>query len=1356
MKYKTKIKIGISLLIALLFIIPAGSIMAERPEADEKTRGKVIHEPQFLRTDQDMYSQQSCPIIVGDVFDPEFGILEGDIPEGTYDLWTTLAIPADCGPGAVKVFLEVYRKCCGGDYGEEIIMYETSFEDNFDIYNNWIQVDQDCGMTPDGQVGFFDTWTHSDARASDGDYSFKCTMYDIYKGNQDDILMCTKSFDISEQTAINVSYDIFVDGSGTTGQQDYPFYLPYDYLSFEFSDPAKAAVDDWTNPSYFFGNSFAMENPPAAFHRDYMIFKYTDQTWMEGTYHFFDTRMGPYNQYWNRDYTPKVKVIGGGWWHVWWQIDVQELEDAGYDTTDIYFRFTWHSDPENQFEGAYVDNFKIVSLEGCEEKVFQTHTQGPQYFIPEELEEHTMWIDFPLDWDGVDLGLCKKTCYDFKLWMEVVEGDYITDFDWPGKDIEVCVGDFYDCGILDVEVETSFGGEDVLNPGPGIVTEGEDLHVTAWVHLQGTVPAYDVPVQFTAFKKEWVTEFFEDFESGGAGWGSGAWVGPDLWHVTQNDAWSGSSSLGCFDEDTNYYVNNMYGDMIEYPMTFDVRDYLELEHFYTSKWILETGYDYWHDCMFGQNYLLESFWDEKTGFEPMWRGPEQPMGEYQNRDLIADYWFWENTYHIFHDPDGTQTYEFSTGFVFMNADSSVNENSQAEVYVNEFGELDPMYWSGIFIDDVGVRGLKIGEQVYSDVIIIPEMEPCEPYEVQFEWEDVPYSNYLLRVECEPEGGCGNWPEKVPWEDQILVVSNKENLHPKEVESIDYTSFGEGEWVISSSDTDNYIATNSGVLYGYGMDQCLFLAPGNEGDCGTDPGDAACIDISAQIAAGVDVELDFDAWWDLEGWPDDYVDIYIAPGCPADLSTDWVWIESFDGYCLPETSYTLTGIGEEASDGWINMATDIGAGFACEDWPFSISDWCIAEGVTEFALKFRFVSDPYADNYRGFKMDDIVITNLLIEGFPPEFEDFVDPCDDLDDWCQAPSNTGQYWFHKFDRTSNPDHIGTYCNFYDVDGDGEYDVDVDAFVPSMNDGLIWTTEIEDCYAAYLALEINYAFDYDSYGYIEIDDGSGSWWILDFFDGDDIGGTPSGWIAKQYDISFLAGNPVQIRFRVVTSPTYVDWQLMGLWQDYFCVRNVHITGKQDHVAPTSSITMTGTMKDSGWYNTAVQVKITAEDDVAMGEIHYILDGVETVVAGTTAQFTVSGNGQHTLEFWAVDKLGNEEAHHIVPPFRIDSGSAPSVAITAPEPGLYLFGNKILSASKVIIIGAFTIEATASDAESGVYKVQFYLDGDVIAEDTEIPYSAYCAVKHMGEGTIKVVAEDFAQNTAEDTLDITYYKFL
>ena len=107
------------------------------------------------------------------------------------------------------------------------------------------------------------------------------------------------------------------------------------------------------------------------------------------------------------------------------------------------------------------------------------------------------------------------------------------------------------------------------------------------------------------------------------------------------------------------------------------------------------------------------------------------------------------------------------------------------------------------------------------------------------------------------------------------------------------------------------------------------------------------------------------------------------------------------------------------------------------------------------------------------------------------------------------------------------------------------------------------------------------------------------------------------------------------------------------------------------------------------------------------------------------------------------------------IDTGP-PEVKLIAPEPGLYLFGNKLLPTSKIILIGAFTVEATASDSESGVYRLQFYLDDELFAEDTETPFSVRCAVKHMGAGVIKVIAEDFVLNTAADTLDITYYNFL
>jgi hypothetical protein len=298
--------------------------------------------------------------------------------------------------------------------------------------------------------------------------------------------------------------------------------------------------------------------------------------------------------------------------------------------------------------------------------------------------------------------------------------------------------------------------------------------------------------------------------------------------------------------------------------------------------------------------------------------------------------------------------------------------------------------------------------------------------------------------------------------------------------------------------------------------------------------------------------------------------------------------------------------------------------------------------------------------------------------------------------------------------------------------------------VNDALIWSTEIEDAYEAYLTVLMAYSFGGTTMAYLEISaDGGSTWFKLGEYTG-----SSGGCITEDFNLNYWVGSPVLIRIRVVGGSSPGG----GFMQ----VCDMVIVGKEDDSAPSSTITMTGNMKESGWYNSAVQVKITATDTGSgVKEIHVILDGQETVYPGDTAQFSVSGNGYHDITFWAVDNVGNAEAPRSVPTFKIDAGQPPSVSIVAPEPGIYLFGKKLLSSDKVVIIGAFTTEAQASDSDSGIYRVSFYLDGDFIADDTEAPYSAYIATRHMGDGTIKVVAEDFAQNVAEDTLDIKYYKF-
>jgi hypothetical protein len=624
----------------------------------------------------------------------------------------------------------------------------------------------------------------------------------------------------------------------------------------------------------------------------------------------------------------------------------------------------------------------------------------------------------------------------------------------------------------------------------------------------------------------------------------------------------------------------------------------------------------------------------------------------------------------------------------------------------------------------------------------------------------------------------------------------------------------------------------------------------------------------------ELELHFDAWWDIEE-DYDYVYLEIYDGC-AENTLNETWIE------VKNWTNNSFAIGD--GDGWYHENIDLE--------PFVTGN--------EFMLRFRLFSDPGTE-LRGMLIDDL----YLWDGTDYIILDEPDPMDDMDNWCVGCWNMGDYWddfcidipdflidnaliweteindayeawlvvnhsyefsniipvfeddfsvkwwesgnwtnvtydgsmtWHTWEDTwAAPGNYRPMATWFQMLGTvyeqadatdffnasirskpldltvipfgldatvnwdqlwytGSEDATIETLIQSRDsggnlDGEILLLDLMDKYGPWEYMDGSESESFDPYslgspenvtiefhvyyptdadggawimygdgvevlgatdpaiGTIEISiDGGVNWHVIDQF----IGTTFGEDVEETYDITPWAGNDILIRFRVQGSTDSVD-------DRYWCINDAYIAGKSDDTAPASSATMSGTMKESGWYTTSVKVTINAEDlGIGMGEIHYILDGSETVVSGDKAEFTVSGNGPHNIEYWAVDAMGNEETpHNTIPEFRIDMGSPPTVQITAPEPGLYLFGNKLLSASKVIIIGAFTVEATASDAESGIYRVQFFLDGDLVSEDTELPFSAYIAERHMGAGTIKVVAEDFAQNTAEDTLDITYYKF-
>lgn len=1348
-------KIGLSLLIALTFIVPTGAIMArsneETSQAGLATMGGFEIDGLEFFPSSDVIEQVPNVFVTNGYFEPQDA--SGD-PTGQDPILVSPGVMVpneDCygiivglnGLGCVVPMVDIYKVTSG----EHVIMYETSFEDNFDIYNNWVQIDADCGLIG----GHYDSFSWSDARASDGDHSMKSTMYDIYKGNQDDYLECTKTFDVSGQNAWLIDFDIWVEGQeggSPWAAGGKSMYSPVDYLSFEIADH----IDDWYNPDSIY-NGLAMDQRShvdecgvtiidqkadlqrfAGMAEDTYLVE--GQIYPGGAYYFFDTSIDPYMpSNWEpyRNYSVKVEEIGAGWWHVWYYVPVPDLIAFGFDITQMRFRFDWHTDPEFQYEGAYVDNIIVTSIENVEEKIFQTAAQQCV-----DVQGAETFFKFPLSWCDFEDG-------DYKLQLSTDE--YLTDTPpYPKLVRYFKVGSLTDGTITSITLEDDNTGA-VIPPG-SVINEGTDVHVKFSYHNKGTIPAEDIPVTLTVNKVINEKVYSTDFES--LVWTEQQAYPNADWHKTDLDSWTGTYSMAYFNKDNKFYRNadyfGTYGICnVLCPKKINMKDVTEAWFDFYWQAILADSGDNVRLCIAdpasGYTVGMSSSYFMKTGpfFMPDWVGPDQNYGMYTRVNLKAAYDQLCNL-GCFRYADGTQEYDMSVGFRFTaNYSGFVNRNAEAM----------GVYWSGFMIDDASFTVRKIGDVAFTDTVIIPgPIAPCGVVSnMQFEWENVPYSQYQIKVDVnDPADPCPLNDYKTA---DVFVFDQCERGY--KLTSVDLTENGIGEWGISSSDTDNYLCSNWDTeIYPEGADAYALLKPVktfDEAKWWNEPlttqncpiaDDGSIIKESIYVGHLTNLHITASIWHDLEyGW--DWVDLEYAdvnpvvgedPRYPGNQFTDWDDIAWFTG----ESRYEPTA----DEDGWYTI--DI--------------NWPIPAGLQWINLRWHLTTDATA--FRGFRVDwmqidDLLDVSTLVD--PVHYVDFFDEMDDMTNWVAGNGpGLGSNW-HEYTTETLNGCSPVYGAFNDAGGRAW-----EAF--PYNDALVWSTKLSDAYEARLTFYTNYVFGVDAHntvGYVEVSgDGGANWNILRMYTGTSTGK------AEVIDISFLAGKEVLVRFRVdglhaaQSAGSLFNPGTWGATAASWNISCIAIACKLDTTAPVTTITMTGTMTDAGWYSTPVSVKLTATDDNGVKEVHYILDGKETVVAGSSASFTVSGNGAHNIEYWSVDLTGNVETHKTVPTFRIDSGAPPSVSITAPTPGLYLFGNRLLSLSKVFIIGAFTVEATASDAESGVYRVQFLLDGDVISEDTTAPFSAYVAAKHMGSGVLKVVAEDFSGNTAEDTLDITYYKFL
>jgi hypothetical protein len=133
------------------------------------------------------------------------------------------------------------------------------------------------------------------------------------------------------------------------------------------------------------------------------------------------------------------------------------------------------------------------------------------------------------------------------------------------------------------------------------------------------------------------------------------------------------------------------------------------------------------------------------------------------------------------------------------------------------------------------------------------------------------------------------------------------------------------------------------------------------------------------------------------------------------------------------------------------------------------------------------------------------------------------------------------------------------------------------------------------------------------------------------------------------------------------------------------------------------------------------------------YQISGGAAQPLGTFVEYYI--NASDSAGNWVVDD--NSGAYY---GYTVGDNVKPSVLITAPSPG------EVLS-------GVVNITVFASDAVSGISRVEFYVDDVLVFNDTLAPYQFNWYTVSLGNGlhTIKAVAFDAAGNWADDTVTIS-----
>jgi len=128
---------------------------------------------------------------------------------------------------------------------------------------------------------------------------------------------------------------------------------------------------------------------------------------------------------------------------------------------------------------------------------------------------------------------------------------------------------------------------------------------------------------------------------------------------------------------------------------------------------------------------------------------------------------------------------------------------------------------------------------------------------------------------------------------------------------------------------------------------------------------------------------------------------------------------------------------------------------------------------------------------------------------------------------------------------------------------------------------------------------------------------------------------------------------------------------------------------------------------------------------------------------------DGVYRIKVKVQDEFGQESEWSPTLNVTIES-VPPDVEIIKPKNAIYIFDRKIMNSFSTVVIGKITIEVIANDSCSGVFYVEFYIDGVKKCNESEEPYECIWDERTFSKHTIMVRAYDRAGNMAEDEVKV------